>query len=173
MLLFWYFNMIMQLVFGNNLCMMNSIISYIAREAKVFCNLTSKYLVTYTIWIIIPFLFESVQVLVLQEKKKGFRSSECKIIVEKYKTNSCFNNFWCFKYSFWGSQKFEKPVNISIMLWYNVTYATVEYSKSCISHNHNIIINRKFGNKLVLCISIEVRHKNRILGSQNGPLIQI
>ncbi len=47
-----------------------------------------------------------------------------------------------------------------------VAYATVRYSKTCVTHKRNLKINWKFG-----IASIELRHKNIMLGLQNGPLI--
>ncbi len=52
-----------------------------------------------------------------------------------------------------------------------VAYATVWYSKTCINHKRNLRIDWKFGNKLILSVSIELCHRNSMLGSQNGLLI--
>ncbi len=51
-----------------------------------------------------------------------------------------------------------------------VANATVWYSKTRITHKHNLRINWKFGNKLISSISIDLCYKNSMLGSQNGPL---
>ena len=63
---------------------------------------------------------------------------------------------------------------IELLCWNNVVaYATVQYSKlniAYITHKCHIRINWKFGNKLNLCISTELCHKNSTLGSQNKPL---
>ena len=52
-----------------------------------------------------------------------------------------------------------------------MTYATLWYGKSCITHKLNIKIDWNFGNKLILYISTELCPKISMLGS-NGPLNQ-
>ena len=51
-----------------------------------------------------------------------------------------------------------------------VGYPTLRCSKTCKAHKRNLRIDLKFGNRLILSISTELRHKNIMLGSQNGPL---
>ena len=51
-----------------------------------------------------------------------------------------------------------------------VAYATLRYSKTCVTHKLNLRIDCKFGNKLVLSIPSKLCHKNIMLGLQNGPL---
>ena len=74
------------------------------------------------------------------------------------------------------ANSFKKPVKLST---YNVDiiitnivayiYATVRYSKTCITHECNLRIDRKLGNKLILSKSTYVCHKSNMLGLQNGP----
>ena len=49
-----------------------------------------------------------------------------------------------------------------------MAYATLRYSKTCITHKPNLRMDRKFGNKLILPISTDLCHKNNMLGLQNG-----
>ena len=51
-----------------------------------------------------------------------------------------------------------------------VAYATLRYSKTCITHKRNLRVDGKFGNKIILSTSTELCHKNIMLGLQNGPL---
>ena len=47
--------------------------------------------------------------------------------------------------------------------WYHqfiiVAYATLKYSKSCMTHKHNMRFDCKFRNKVVLCIPTELSQK--------------
>ena len=49
-------------------------------------------------------------------------------------------------------------------------YAKVWYSKTCLIHKRNLKIDWNFGTNLILYISTELRHKNSMLGSQDGLL---
>ncbi len=46
----------------------------------------------------------------------------------------------------------------------------MQCESACINHKRNIRIDQEFENKLVLCVSTVLRHKNSMRGSQNGPL---
>ena len=56
------------------------------------------------------------------------------------------------------------------MLTCIVVYATLQYSNTCKTSKHNLRIDWKIGNKLILSISAELCHKISMLRSQNGPL---
>ena len=51
-----------------------------------------------------------------------------------------------------------------------IAYATLQYTKTCMTHKRNLRIDCKFRNKLILSISTELCHKNVMLGLQHGPL---
>ncbi len=60
-------------------------------------------------------------------------------------------------------------VYVNIEITTIVAYATLRYSKTCVTQKLNLGIDWKCGNKLILSISTELCHKN-MLGLQNGPL---
>ena len=59
---------------------------------------------------------------------------------------------------------------VDIILPSIVQYATLWFSKTCITHKRNLRIDWTFGNKLIFSISTDLCHKISMLGSQNGPL---
>ena len=58
-------------------------------------------------------------------------------------------------------------VNMKNMI---VVYATVWYSKKCITHKRSPRTDWKFENNLLLSVSTELCHNNSILGLQNEDL---
>ena len=62
---------------------------------------------------------------------------------------------------------------VNIINTCRVAYVSVQYSKTCITHKHNLRIDLKFGNKFILTMSTDLCHKISMLGSQNGPLMKL